>query len=731
MSTASQESAEAQKPVRRNRGCAFIFFGLMLVVGSLFGAALGVFVWVLEDAKSTIEALEDFRPKVGSKVYSADGELLGEFAIEQRQAIRLCDMPLHLQKAFVATEDDKFYEHKGVRPDAIVNAVRYAVETGNVRGGSTITQQVVRNVDTLNVGLERTLWRKLREAIVALQVEREFTKDEILELYLNQIFLGISAYGVEAASQQYFSKSCRDVTIGEAAMLAGLARRPNSQEPIHNFGNALTRRNIVLGQMLENKFISQEEYDRALAEDLAQSVITPEERAELEAAGKGVWAPNQFEAPYFVEEIRGFILNEYGKEQVFQEGLEIHTTLDMRLQRAAEKALLSHLDDFDEKKLEQLKKQDKEDEFVPVSGGLVCIDNREPYRGYVRAMVGGRDFETQKYNTVTQAQRQPGSSVKPFVWAAAIASGMTPSTVVVDEPFVRIDGAGNPWSPKNFSSKFNGPMAIRNALERSVNIVSVKLVEQLGPPLVASYLQRCGITTPIDPSVGLTIGLGTPDVRLIDHCVAYSCFPNGGVRYDPMMVTEILNRDGIVRYRGADYARSEQVVDPKVAYVVTHMLQGVCTPGKGWNPTGWRTHVLERPRGGKTGTTNESRNVWFCGFTADYTTVVWIGYRDNRPLGRGSHYTGGGLACPVWVEFMLAAEEGLPVKEFEVPSGIDFFPIDRIHGTLGGDYQEAYIKGTMPPTEWVEYNPQEIENLEQQLLQSVTPVLDPGGASPF
>ena len=315
--------SESKSKRSGGRGCAVIFFLLMIVIASGWGAGLGAFVWILNDAGTTIEALEDFRPKIGSKVYSADGELLGEFSIEQRKLVRLNEMPLHLIKAFVATEDDLFYEHKGVRPDAILNAAIYILQTGRTRGGSTITQRVVRNVDDLQIGLERTLDRKIREAIVALQVEREFTKDEILELYLNQVFLGISANGVEAAAQQYYAKSCRDVTLGEAAVLAGLLRSPNKNEPIHNPQNALARRDIVLGQMLENKFITQQEYEAAIAEDMDASVVTPEERASLLQQGKGAWAPNRFDAPYFVEEVRQQILDLYGVETVFVPASEI------------------------------------------------------------------------------------------------------------------------------------------------------------------------------------------------------------------------------------------------------------------------------------------------------------------------------------------------------------------------------------------------------------------------
>ncbi len=686
----------------------------MLVAGAVWGAGLGVFVKVLEDAKTVIAILDEFRPKIGSKVYSWDGELLGEFSEEQRQLVRLTDIPLHLQKAFLATEDDIFYQHKGVRPDAIINSLLFYFQTGRARGASTITMQVVRNVEPLEIGQEVTLERKIREAIVALQVERHFTKDEILELYLNQIFLGISAYGVEAASHQYFNKSCRDTTLAEAAVLAGITRAPNSQNPFANRDAALTRRGVVLGQMLGNGFITPAEYEAAMQADMDASVVTPEERAELASRGEGVWKPNRFKAAYFCEEVRRFLLAQTEKDEVFGEGLEVHTTIDMRLQRAAEEVLLAGLGAFDQQRLEQLTRQGKADEFQPVSGALVCIDNREPYRGFVRAMVGGRDFEQQKYNTVTQARRQPGSSIKPFVWAVAISKGLTPSTIMVDEPFVRYDGAGKPWAPQNFGGTFEGPVTLRRAIEKSVNIISIKLVERFGMPEVRAMLRRCGITTPIDDVAGLTVGLGTPDVLVLDHCTAYSCFANEGVRYDPVMVAEIRNRDGLTRYDYHSDQRVERALPANVAYVMTYLMQGAAEYG-----TGSRSKALGRPRAGKTGTTNENRNVWFCGFTPDFTCVVWMGYRDNSPLGRGRDYTGGRLACPIWTEFMIRAHEGLPVRDFDVPDGVQFINVERESGVRGGRWREAFITGTEPPAAVAVYDQ---ENLDETAAALLTPL---------
>ncbi len=724
-----REAGEAENPPRYARGCGIVFLVLALAVSAIWGGALGLFVFILDDAQDTIEALDQFRPRIGSKVYSADGIMLGEFTDERiRALVPLNEMPLHLQKAFIATEDDKFFEHKGVRPDAIVNAALYIARTGRLRGGSTITQQLVRNVGATGVDTEQTIRRKIHEAIVALQLEREFTKDEILELYLNQIFLGISAYGVEAGAQQYFAKSCRDVTLSEAAMLAGVVRAPNKQEPFQYFDNAKTRRDIVLGQMLENGFITQAEYEAALAEDLAASVVTPEERAALAAQGKSVFAPNRFKAPYFVEEVRKFLLHDLGlsTEQVYGEGLEIHTTLNWRMQQAAERALLTALEDFDEKKRGQYEARGTLEDFIPVWGALVSLDNRDGMEGAVRALVGGRDFTTSKFNTATQARRQPGSSVKPFVWAAAIDSRKyTAASIVVDEPFVRIDPWGNRYAPKNFDGKHLGPITLRRALRSSVNIVSLKLVEDLGMPLVASYLERSGVANNIDPVVGLTIALGTPVTIPLDHCVAYSTFPNNGQRHPASFVNEIRDRDGFLMYEHAR-AKPVQALSPNTAYVVTTLLEEVCEI-----VTGWRTKDLARPRGGKTGTTNDSKDAWFCGFTPQFTTVTWMGYKDSRPLGQGKAYTGGALASPIWTEYMIAAHEGLPEQDFDEPEGVEYYAIDKSTGIAGGGFKEVFLAGTKPPKNWPRFM------FEEEDLEAIG--LDPlgeddlllGGAEPL
>ena len=744
----NDEEVVEQAPRKRKRGCFGIFLLFMLLVGAAWGALLGAFVWLQENTSDTVKALEDFRPKLGSKIFSADGALLGEFAAEQRQYVRLSEIPLFVQKAVIATEDSKFYEHRGVRLESFLTVLVDSLRTGDMRGASTITMQLVRNVAEWNVesdenqpktqvqppsgwtnwlksltqgevGTERDgisgIIRKLREIIVAFQVDRRYTKDDILEMYLNGAFLGVSAHGVQAAAQQYFGKDCWDLTLGEAATLAGLLRAPNATDlramvtisdpearakAIVKAKRAADRRDIVLTQMLENQFITREQYDAAIKESLMDEVITPEKRAKLVEEGKSGWAPNKFQAPYFSEEVRQFIRNQSGQQELFYDGLEIYTTLDMHLQQAAEKALLSALDDFDKKKRESLKREGKESEFVPVSGALVCIDNRPQFKGFVRAMVGGRDFEKEKYNTATQAKRQPGSSVKPFVWAAAIASGMTPSTIEVDEPYTFTNRWGKEWSPKNFRPEYLGPITLRTALHKSVNIVSVKLVQKLTMPVVRSYMQRAGIRTPIENAVGPTIALGTPEVTILDQCTAYSTFANGGMRYDPLMVTEIKNRDGIrvYDYQTATSREHEQAMPANVAYVMTYLMQGVCKYGTGASTQKeWETAQPGRPRAGKTGTTNESRNTWFCGFTPDFTCVVWLGYRDNRSLGSGEGFTGGRLANPIWTKFMIEAEKGLPVRDFDVPKGVVFFNVDLKSGLAGGSFKEAFIEGTAPP----------------------------------
>jgi penicillin-binding protein 1A len=726
--TESDEAQEHPTPMRRRvRGCGGIFFCIMIVLSALWGGALGAFMWMLDDAKASIESVDDFRPKVGSKFYSSDGELLGEYTVEARQLVRLTDIPLKLQKAFLAIEDETFYEHRGVRPLAVLSAVRDYFRTGSLRGASTITMQIVRNIEEVTgVSTERSFRRKVKEAFVALQLDREFTKDEILELYLNQIFLGGSANGVEAAALQYFGEPCRDLTLAECATLAGLTHSPNHKRPDRYPEASQERRNTVLGRMLKYGFITQAEHDEALATAVQDTVICYEDRLKLMAAGKGLWRPNRFKAPYFVEEAKQFIRSEgfVDSKELVEGGLEVHTTVDMRLQRAAEAALLPWLDEFDEKALARLTKRGQEDFFVPVSGALVCLDNRPGYEGCVRALVGGRDFDKAKFNNATQARRQPGSSVKPFVWAAAIHNGFTPSHVEVDEPITLYTDIGTPWQPKNFSGKFAGPMTLRHALEKSVNIVSIKLVLRLGMPVVRTYLQRAGIQTEIDDSHKWTIALGSPDVTVIDLCTAYSTFAKLGVRARPTLVEEIRDRDDFRRYKSQ--IELKRVIPANVAYVAVHLLQGVCEPDfkKKYYPTGWKTHELGRPRGGKTGTSNESRNVWFCGFTADYTCVVWLGYRDNRPLGKGpdgrylaSHkeYTGGRLACPVWTKFMIDAHKGMPASDFEVPEGVDFYDVDRQTGLLGGDCHEAFVAGTRPPEEMIVFEDETIDDIMERV----------------
>ncbi|MFA6245122.1 MAG: PBP1A family penicillin-binding protein, partial [Candidatus Hydrogenedentales bacterium] len=643
------ETSSESRPRRRTRpGCGLIFFCIMMVVAAVWGACLGAFVLLLEDAETKITALDTYRPKVGSRIYSSDDELLGEYNIENRQLVNLNEMPLHLQKAFIATEDDIFFEHKGVRPDAIANAFLFILRTRKIRGGSTITQQLVRNVEeATTVGMERTMTRKLREAVVALQVEREFTKDEILELYLNQLFLGGGVYGVEAASQFYFGKSCRDLTIAESATLAGVVLTPNKNRPDRFPERATARRQVVLGQMLENRFITQAEYDEAIATNVVDYTIMQEQR-DTAASGesdRGVWRPNQFKAAYFVEETRQRSYNEglVNKDALLEQGLEIITTIDMNLQRAAEETLFKVLDDFDERRLASLKKQNRENEFVPVTGALICLDNRPQYSGFVRALVGGRDFNKEKFNTATQAQRQPGSSVKPFVWLAALddgrKSGLTAASIKMDSPFERFDGAGNKWSPKNFSGDYLGPVTLRYALEKSINVVSVRLVEELGMPAVRTTIEDAGFTIPIDDAVGLTIGLGTHMVTVLDQAVAYSTIAKGGVYSPPIFIAEIRDRDGLTEWKAT--VKREVRFKADVACVVTSLLRSVCDAPWG---TGARSSALKRPHAGKTGTTNDSRDVWFCGFTPQFTCVVWVGYRDNRSLGKGADFTGGRLA---------------------------------------------------------------------------------------
>ncbi len=702
----SGSPSDASEPGKA-RGCGGLFFLLTLGIATIFGAGLGVFIYMLQDAEHAIDALDDFRPKAGSRIYADGGGKLGEFATESRQVVSLTEIPLHVQKAFIATEDHTFFEHRGVRPLAYGSVLLDFLRTNHLRGASTITQQIVRNIEGTGVSKDATVERKLREMLVALQLERRFTKDEILEMYLNQIFLGVSAHGVESAAQQYFLKHASELTLGEAALLAGLTRSPNNNQPFRHPENARKRRDIVLAQMQEHGFITAAERAAGVAESVDDAVITPEERAALPPERRAAWAPNKFLAPYFCVDAQHFISNPPPPNQVnvqsgelFESGLEIYSTLDLRLQQAAEEVLYKAMGEFDAKKKERLEKQGKSGEFMPINGALVCLDNRPGFEGFVRAMVGGRDFTKNQYNMATQARRQPGSGVKPFVWLAALDSGMTPSDIVVDAPFSMEDALGRLWTPANFDDEFQGAIPIRKALELSVNVVSVKLVQRLGMPLVRSYLQSAGFRQPIADDVGLTLALGTKETLVIDQATCYQTLALGGIHVTPVMITTIKDRDGIVRYDYRSYQTKNRVFKEDVTYQITHLLQGVCEPvaNGSYASTGRRTERLGRPRAGKTGTTNEARTIWFCGYTPQFTTVVMLGYDDNRSIGSGLDTTGGAMASPIWTDFMIRAHEGLPVVDFKVPAGVDFYNIQRGSGLAGGDYKEAYIRGTRPPT---------------------------------
>lgn len=707
----------------QSRGCAPVFFLFIAMVGSAFGAGLGVFAFQMERAKAQIATLDQFRPRIGSKVYADGGATkLGEYNVENRQLVRLSEIPLIVQKAVVAGEDALFYDHKGVRPDAMINTVRYIAQTGRVRGGSTITMQLVRNAEeATGISKERTASRKLREMIAALQVEREFTKDEILELYLNQVFFGGSAHGIEAAANQYFAKSCKDLTLTEAATLAGILPSPNAFRPDLHPNAALVRRNLVLDRMLEHGFIAQDECNRALARPIEEDALTPEERAARLAENHDLIVPNEFDAPYFVREMKVRALRDghFDDDTLLESGYEIITTLDMRLQREAEKALFEQLKKFDEIKLKALQRAGREEEFVPVQGALVCMDNRDKFKGYVRALVGGRDWDVEQYNMATQALRQPGSSVKPFVFATALEFGrdkfISPATIRVDEP-TNFERAGVPYVPQNFSGSFSGPVTLRYALEKSINVVTVKLVREFGIDNVKATIERCFPEVSVRSDVGFTIGLGTNEVTVLGQCAAYAAIASGGMYTKPIFIESIKDRDGIERYRAEP--ENKRVLSEDVSYVLRHMLIGAATWG-----TGARSGALNRPRGGKTGTTNDARDVWFCGFTPEYTCVVWIGYKDNRSLGRGENYTGGRQAVPVWTNFMIAALEGEPVRDFEVPEGkVEWHTVQRMTSRGAQNFKEAFVPGTYreyqpTPESQSGIGPSDIEAIEREMEQ--------------
>jgi penicillin-binding protein 1A len=598
---------------------------------AFLGGGGGLLLALMQDMPE-IRQLESYRPSAATRVYSADGEVLGQFFIERRLPVRLAEVPINLRQAVVAVEDQNFYHHIGIDLRGIARAVYEDLQAGEfVQGGSTITQQLARG---LFLTPEKTLRRKLREALLALHIERNYTKDEILERYLNQIYLGSGAYGVEAAAQTYFGKKVSELTLAEAALIAGLPQYPSVYSPLVNPTRALARRRVVLDKMYERGYITAEQMKRANKEPLHLAQRRPGTRA-----------------PYFVEHIRQMLEDQLGQNALYKGGLSIVTTLDARMQEAAEAAVRTGMAELDAR----IRLRDPEGKELP-QVALVALD---PHSGEIKALVGGRDFEKSRYNRALQARRQPGSAFKPIVYSYAMEAGFTCSSRVLDAPLSLPNGRGGMWSPANYHHEYKGVITLAEALQTSQNTASVRLLCRLGASPVVAHAHRLGIESPLGRD--LSLALGSYGVNILELTGAYAVFDNDGIRVDPVAVREV--RDSLGRLLWKPERTRQRVMSKDGAWMMTMMLRAVVEGG-----TGVRARELGRPLAGKTGTTSEFRDALFVGYSPGLVAGVWVGFDNCTPLGSGE--TGARAALPVWIEFMRAALKDVPPQEFEAPKGI-------------------------------------------------------------
>jgi penicillin-binding protein 1A len=639
------------------------FFFLILVVLVLFVTVGGsVIYYMLTMDLPGIVTLKDYRPSIASRVYDDNNELIDEFFLEDRKIIKINEIPKIVHYAFVAAEDSRFYQHQGFDMQSISRAMFKNFEAGHiVQGGSTITQQVAK---MMYLSPERKYLRKVKEAILAYKIDKYLTKDEILNLYLNQIYLGHGTYGIESASLGYFGKSARALTLPEAALLAGLPKAPTAYSPFLHFEKAKQRQTYVLTRMVEDGYISPDQFKQAVASVLKLRPVRPKDKV----------------AAHFVEHVRRYVQEKYGADVLYKEGLSIYTTLNLSAQKAARDAM--------EKGLAELEDREKYERGL-VQGALYCMEVKT---GAIRAMVGGRDFNKSEFNRAIQSRRQPGSAFKPLIYTAAFDKGMNPSTRFVDSPIVFEDLSqeGGLWKPRNFDEKFLGPITMRTALVQSRNVVTIKILQDIGIDYAASYAMNMGITSPI--ARNLSLALGTSGVTLQELVRAYSVLGNEGKKVTPYFIKKIVDRTGNIFEETK--VQSEQVIDPRIAFMTTYIMQDVVESG-----TGRRVKSIGRPVAGKTGTTNDIRDAWFIGFTPSIIAGVWVGFDQEMSLGKQE--VGGRAAAPMWLYFMEKFLQNAPVEAFTTPPGIVFVKVDQKTGVPvkeagKGTIYECFLDSAQP-----------------------------------
>lgn len=746
---------------------------LILMLGS-FVALAGVFVYLSKDLPK-IASLKDYHPSIITTVHSDDNRKIAEFYKERRVVVPLEKIPHQLQQAFISAEDARFYKHRGIDLFSILRAFFKNLEAGTiVQGGSTITQQVTKS---FLLTPERSYERKIKEAILAYRIDKAFSKEDILYLYLNQIYLGHGAYGVQAASENYFGKSVEEMNLAECAMMAGLPQAPSRYSPFHYPEKAKQRQIYVLNRMVAEGFITDLEASEAM--NLALD-IQPRRNWYLE------------KVPVYTEDIRRYVEKKYGPKALYTEGLKIYAAVNIEAQKMARQEIQKGLKALDQRQgyrgpLKKLAPEEVEtfsqeidealllkplepgaetkaavigvdnkkgkvtvrmgsqrgvididdmrwarkpnpeqayfqakvqrpgqvlsvgdaiqvvvkekdpkedlwhlalDQTPEVQAAMVCI---EAGTGLVKVMVGGRDFQHSQFNRAMQSRRQPGSAFKPVIYSAALDQGYTPASVIIDSPIVFRDEEHDfTWKPKNYGKRFYGPTLLREALAKSRNVVTIKILQDIGIEPVIQYARKLGIEAEL--SRDLSIALGSSGVSLYEIVQAYSVFANQGYLVQPAFITKIEDRFGNVLEEMNPIR--EKVIEKSTAYIMTSLLEGVVKYG-----TGQRVRVLQRPVAGKTGTTNNLYDAWFVGYTPRYITGVWVGFDQERSLGRGE--TGSRAASPIWLGFMQKLLEKEPVRVFQVPEGVVFAKIDAETGLLPIPESkktifECFKEGTVP-----------------------------------
>lgn len=627
-------------------------FGFVALLSCTLALALGALIssW-LEDLPD-YQSADAYLVAEPTQVLSSDGTVMAEFYLQNRHSVKMDDISTYVLKGTVDVEDERFYKHNGVDPQGIIRAV-VAQLSGRSEGASTITQQLVRNTVLSDEQFDRTLRRKVREAYIAIQMEKMFTKDQILLMYLNTIYYGNGAYGIEAASVTYFDKHASDLTLAEAATLVGIPNSPTNYDPVKFPDACIARRNKVLDNMLRIGDISQEEHDEAVNTELKLHM--------------GSFTEDDSSSPYFTDYIRELLLQDFDQDLILKGGLKVYTTLDRSWQKAAEKAVANELDDIDDDQLQ---------------AALVAID---PDTGYVKAMVGGRDYEVSQYNMATQARRQTGSSFKMFTLVAALQAGVNPDIYIDCSSPQQITSA---WKVQNYGNTSYGPLTLTQALAVSSNTGFAQLALGIGVDNVVETAHKMGIDVDLPAYPSTTLGTeGIPPIQMAE---GYATLATGGIHRNSVAITRIEDRNGNVVYEHKDDA--EQVIPAEVAQAATEALKTVVTSSSGTAYVVSYTTDYDQPIAGKTGTTEDFRDLWFCGYTPQVSVAVWVGNEDDTPvMVNGSYMHPYNTACPIFVRFTNAILDGVERQEFpETDKKIVYKDNSTWDFSVGSSYWEKY-----------------------------------------